>query len=1223
MANNDYAAKQQEKIKHTTEKLEQGIQDFLSGEQFQDYLKVMSRFHNYSYSNSILIAMQRPDATLLAGYSGWQKKFKRHVLPGEKGIKIFAPAPIKKVTEKERLDPDTNLPVLDENGDPVREQVEVKIPMFKVVTVFDVAQTDGQPLPELGVNDLTGNVAGYEDFMEAIRRTADVPVTFEDIPGESHGYFSPDKRLIAIQEGMSEAQTLKTGIHELTHSRLHDIERESGKGKTKAVPKDRNTIEVEAESVAFVVCDHFGLDTGDYSFGYIGTWSSGKELPELKSSLQTIRDASNNIITEMEAHLADIRLEREQQQAVSQEQGREDSEPEPAVVPEEPVLYNIEGHSCVPADEWRSPDGTYFLMGNEVEHPETYHVLVNNAHHFDFEGKPEREAVERVFFDFLEQEYGSQEETLDQTTQQQDAETAITIDGEKCLRVDEWTAADHTFVLGCSVEEPTFYYALIDNHLPCEYDHKPTRAEVEDGFFDLLEQQKEITRNPDGEHNFRIEKTDHNTYCVHSDSERFGKDAIVFESSVRGNCVNYIADRKEPEAWRFYVIPDLKSWSNADPGQSPTHIEHYDTLSEAVARFRELRDQPYNSVDAPIPETDRSYARLTLGIEGVNVPSAVDVIHVEAGKNVLCEDFARLTATNTDQNALDAVASIAGEIPIDQVNHYHTMTPEEVKAFTLAHLLDKLHREGVTDTSAVEAGFDAYYESGGADYLKPSQNKQRGFTLIDYASWENPYFSLPEQEAALEKTPEEQLAADLADFCRAYDPYSFEPPEGETDTLAAGILDELHMGKEDGIRKWLQEVIDAGDEESPKAQALMERIERQFPPEVDPELPTHEATISFFAAECMEFPHTGIYQNHLSLEEALAVYDSIPPERMNAIPCVGFELQDGSIYDGEYPLMHGGQIDHEAIGLVEHYKEHPLVQKAITDLQAILDARTAAQERAAEREADPDEVCYKVGSMYLHIQEASDGSWDYTLYSSQLGQIDGGQIGTPETPLSEVRNDLVTELSYGSKKTVTEIPIEEFEQMMADREQSLKCPIFPKTLTEVFGTPELETWRICHRANTACKEQFDKEYGPAYHDRQVPEFLQKMVDRYGLDRCKLVLASTIQLANYDGRYYPQIKEAAAKVHIPGATNDHHDVRQSYRVTCHPVMVNVAFRDLLEMGKERDQDKAKSGQRREGAHPEKAGSKKPSVLKKLKANQDAIAAADKKPPSAVHDKKQLE
>lgn len=422
----------------------------------------------------------------------------------------------------------------------------------------------------------------------------------------------------------------------------------------------------------------------------------------------------------------------------------------------------------------------------------------------------------------------------------------------------------------------------------------------------------------------------------------------------------------------------------------------------------------------------------------------------------------------------------------------------------------------------------------------------------------------------------------------------------------------------------MKQVIDAGDEDSIKAQPLMERLEEHFPLENAPETVPVEPSISFYAAECMEFSNMGEYRDNLTLEEALAVYDSIPPERMNGIPCIGFHLKDGTIYEGDFPLMYGGKIDRDGINLVEHYKESPLVQKAISDLQTILEHRAAMQQRSAERETDPDEVCYKVSSMYLHIQEASDGSWDYTLYDNQLKEIDGGQIGGSATPLSEVRDDLVTEILPGNNKPVPEIPIEQFEQMLTDREQNLKCPIFPKSLPEVYGTPEMDTWRICHQANCACKEQFDKEYGPAYHDHQVPEFLQKMTERYGIDRCKLVLASTIQLAEHDGRYYPDIKEAARNVPIPGATNDHHDVRRTYQVTCHPVMVNVAFRDLLAMEKEQThaKDAEHATAKPAGTDKEKAG-QRPSVLQKLKEKQNAIAASDKKPSNITHDKKQLE
>ena len=246
----DYA-NQQQKIKEATEQLEAGIKEFFSSDKFQEYLNVMSRFHSYSYSNSVMIAMQKPDATLLAGFSGWQKNFDRHVKAGERGIRIFAPAPVKTKVEREKKDPDTKLPVLDENGDPVMETVEIKTPRFKIVTVFDVSQTDGKPLPSLGVDELTGNVEQFSQFFEALKRTSTVPIGFEELHDGSNGYYSPAEKRIAIREGMSEVQTVKTAIHELAHSQLHDFDRTKPPAEAEK-RKDRNTREVEAESVAYV-----------------------------------------------------------------------------------------------------------------------------------------------------------------------------------------------------------------------------------------------------------------------------------------------------------------------------------------------------------------------------------------------------------------------------------------------------------------------------------------------------------------------------------------------------------------------------------------------------------------------------------------------------------------------------------------------------------------------------------------------------------------------------------------------------------------------------------------------------------------------------------------------------------------------------------------------------------------------------------------------------------
>ncbi len=305
------ARTEKQKVKEITDRLEEGLKELFEGEKYKSYLNTMSKFHNYSANNIQLIEMQCPEATYVAGYKKWQKEFERHVNKGERGIRILAPAPYKIKEEQEKIDPVTNEPVLDRDGMPVIEEVEIKIPAFRVVTVFDYSQTDGKELPGLGVSELHGNVERYQDFMEALNRVSPVPIRYEGMEGDRKGYFIDLNRPIAIKEGMSETQTAKTGVHEVAHAKLHakEIEQETG------TIKDRETKEVEAESIAYTVCQHFGIDTSDYSFGYIAGWSSGKEMPELKSSLDTIRRTSSELIKGIETQLLEIEKERAAEQA--------------------------------------------------------------------------------------------------------------------------------------------------------------------------------------------------------------------------------------------------------------------------------------------------------------------------------------------------------------------------------------------------------------------------------------------------------------------------------------------------------------------------------------------------------------------------------------------------------------------------------------------------------------------------------------------------------------------------------------------------------------------------------------------------------------------------------------------------------------------------------------------------------------------------------------------
>ena len=341
----------QEKIKQITDKLEQGVHQIFESDNYRAYLSTMAKFHSYSLNNTILIAMQKPGATLVAGYTAWQKDHDRHVKKGEKGIQIIAPSPYKVKQERDALDPKTGKPQMDAQGNPLKEIIEVERPAFKVATVFDISQTEGKELPSIGVNELSGGVEGYEALFDALKATCPVPIAFEDIPSGAKGYYHTEDHRIALQEGMSQMQTVKTLIHEMSHERMHSHEKE----KPVEERLSRRSMEVEAESVAFVVgtalsAEHpeLKLDFSDYSFGYIAGWSSGKETAELKASLGRIQATASEMISEIEGHLQELQ-KSEQLQAVDEiDQKAAAMEPvklsvvaEPSAIDKPSILANL------------------------------------------------------------------------------------------------------------------------------------------------------------------------------------------------------------------------------------------------------------------------------------------------------------------------------------------------------------------------------------------------------------------------------------------------------------------------------------------------------------------------------------------------------------------------------------------------------------------------------------------------------------------------------------------------------------------------------------------------------------------------------------------------------------------------------------------------------------------------------------------------------------------
>ena len=384
-----------ERLQQITAGIEQGIKELFESEKYMRYLSVMSRFHRYSVNNTMLIYMQKPDATLVAGYNKWKNQFERHVKKGEHGITIIAPTPFKKKIEEQKLDPDTKAPILDAEGKAVMEEREVEIPMFRPVKVFDVSQTDGKPLPELA-SSLSGNVQNYEAFMEALRRSAPVPLSVEPMAANMDGYFSPDQQRIAIRAGMSEVQTVSAAVHEIAHSKLHNyakVQKEAARASDKEPPKkkDRNTEEVEAESISYAVCQYYGIQTGENSFGYIANWSQGKELPELRASLETINKAAGELIADIDRHYKVICKERgidlaaQSEQTVPQQEAASEAE----VPMQAPARHAYKLHSNF---ERTSPaDSTYIqeytvaddlsLIPGEVLYAGTYDecVKLHNA----------------------------------------------------------------------------------------------------------------------------------------------------------------------------------------------------------------------------------------------------------------------------------------------------------------------------------------------------------------------------------------------------------------------------------------------------------------------------------------------------------------------------------------------------------------------------------------------------------------------------------------------------------------------------------------------------------------------------------------------------------------------------------------------------------------------------------------------------------------------------
>lgn len=803
---------QHQKVKEITDQLEQGIQDLFESEKYMSWLRTMSKFHDYSLNNTLLIAFQRPDATLVAGYTAWQKQFGRQVQKGEKAIKILAPAPYKEKVEMEKIDPITRTPILDADGKPVREVQEVTRPAFKVVSVFDVSQTEGREIPSLGVDELSGDVREYEMFFEALKRSCPVPMEFENIEGSAKGYYHQMEQRIAIREGMSQVQTIKTAIHEMAHQRLHAVDPLDE--KSEIINQTRSSKEVEAESVAYTVCQHYGIETSDYSFAYVAGWSHGKETPELKASLNTIRKTANEMITEIDGHIAEINKEMEQENKVT-------------------CYLKITSS-----------------MGSEYEIDRIAGTI---------------EKIESALKEALEKEVDNIPEFLE----------------SKGIPV---------LVVASSIDDEPGRY------IRPEYEYDIDRKQI------------------------------------YRDGIAIGREMTREESAVR--------------------------------------------LAVKVDFFlRETDNFQYkNEVEDPL-------------------------IFTEELKNAL----------------------MVGSERVDEISGWFQQIMDE----------------------------DSDYTNEAIDLVVAMKNMSK------------------EGREITKREQAEQLAGELYEYADEVDPYgSQDSIEYVEEFIRDTTKDLLDAGeKAEGILKWLEETPVATAALETRGKELRDKVSAFTGISIEP-----EATISFYVAECSEFPTMGEFHDGVTLEEAFRLYDQIPTERMNGIKGIGFELHDGSEYDGQYPLMEAGRVDEELINMVQHYKDSPLVQQAILDCKRIL----------AEREFAFAKDMYDKGFVYedyvlsnriaYELREDGIDLWDFSseqssvIYEAAEQGLDVSTFAKPDFSVEQMElmkellengNDVIRFVSNGKILDLSEKVLS--DKQVADIRYFLKVDEIPK---ELYSE---EQWKVMQR----------------------------------------------------------------------------------------------------------------------------------------------------------------
>lgn len=943
------ANRRDERMKEITDRLQAGLEELFSSEKYTEYLRVMSQFHHYSFNNTLLIALQRPDATLVAGYRAWETKFNRHVIKGEKGIQIIAPAPIREKQEQEKTDPNTGEVVLRDDGQPETEEVTVTIPRFRVSTVFDLSQTAGDPLPELGVEELTASVENYDIFMEAIRSVAPVPIRFDEIQSGAKGYYDNANKEIVLQVGMAELQTMKTAVHETTHALLHDrdIMQEQG------IQKDQMTRECEAESCAFTVLSHFGLDTSDYSFPYIGGWSSSREMKEVKASMDTIRRTASEIIDGIESSMREQLLERNADRYEIYQLGEESALRDLKFMNldyfrEKGSIARKEDYDLVYTAPLKAEDTLDSLYEKfNLDHPADFtgHSLsVSDVVLLHRNGEDHAWFVDSFGFTEIPEFLELAQETVIETPEMEALEKEAAPEKPEIYRHSVVYAREHG-----ELEE---YRASMRENVACKEGIEQAIRENFDGMHlnpvavrSVLEQYgTERTayvlantiqqKSWDGRFS-GSNKEWAQSVAVGEDTNTAGEDrrrafvvdshpavldgfTDLFRKELRDR--GLLQDGKEPSEKGFidhyYVVEDLAV-------RGPLAIKEYQNLDEALSAY------------FAIPN-DRLKA---LGIQNTSpMPGSLDFIQCQNGIDTMTMDHTAVEVWNNPEiQAVHAELELAlalhdTEIAYELGDRYF-MIQTTAGGFDYS-FYDQNYRlidGGILENTApgetvktMEEAVHEILEDNGLSYddaavVSLEEMMEKVQAAEEIALDEDRIMPIPE----LSET--QKLAAELDQFAYDHDYYGYMDAIDDRDESVRNLAADLEKGDVAGIRDWLKEVVSECDvpEDVATAKELLGKLDALYPEK--------QPSLTFYAAECMEYPVLGEYREASTLEDAMRLYEQIPSDRMNGGKGIGFNLDDGSDYAGSYPLVQGGKVATDMIDLVEHYKNSPLVQQAVEE----------------------------------------------------------------------------------------------------------------------------------------------------------------------------------------------------------------------------------------------------------------------------------------------------